>query len=550
MDTLNKVINLVKPKDWAISIDLSDAYLHVPLFPKHCQGRCYQWKTLCFGPTSAPRVFTKIVSVVAAILRAQSIRVAIYLDDWLVVNQNKQHLILDREKCLNLLVSLGFIINNQKSSLVPSQKITYLGGIFHLDLGIVTPTIERIEKLNLALEKLCSGHNQAKDCLHLLGTMASCIDLIPNARLYETNSTSPVKFLETSFSKLDVNIPFTQHLKSHLSWWKNGANTLKGRHFQQTKTNITITTDASKLGYRGFMGNQVFQGTWSSNQSKLHINWLELKAVYLTVNHFLSQIKNQAVLIRSDNTTVVQYINKQGGTKSPQLCYLTWDLWNLVIQNNIHLQAAHIAGKMNILADQLSRTKILTTEWSLNREIVQTLFGLWGHPLIDLFASIHNRQTQIFCSWMPHTEALAVDALTISWEKMYAYAYPPICLIPKILQYMRQFHCQIILIAPQWPRRHWYADLLQFLIAYPIRLPNLPNLLNQPKTKIYHPNPQVFNLTAWLLSTEVSKQKAFLNKLDHYSQHHGEKGLKRITVVNSKNTVAVVQGKLISIQQL
>jgi hypothetical protein len=416
----------------------------------------------------------------------------------------------------------------------------------------VTPTIERIEKLNLALETLCSGHNQATDFLHQLGIMASCIDLIPNARLY----MRPIQLHLLSFwkpvsQKLDVNIPFTQHLKSHLSWWKSGANTLKGRHFQQTKTNITIMTDASKLGYGGFMGNQVFQGTWSSNQSKLHINWLELKAVYLTVNHFLSQIKNQAVLIRSDNTTVVQYINTQGGTKSPQLCYLTWDLWNLVIQNNIHLQAAHIAGKMNILADQLSRTKILTIEWSLNREIVQTLFGLWGHPLIDLFASIHNRQTQIFCSWMPHTEALAVDALTISWEKMYAYAYPPICLIPRILQYMRQFHCQIILIAPQWPRRHWYADLLQFLIAYPIRLPNLPNLLNQPKTKNYHPNPQVFNLTAWLLSTEVSKQKAFLNKLDHYSQHHRAKGLKGITVVNSKNTVAgVLQGKLIPIQPL
>lgn len=137
--------------------------------------------------------------------------------------------------------------------------------------------------------------------------MASCIDLIPNARLY----MRPIQLHLLSFwkpvsQKFDVNIPFTQHLKSHLSWWKNGANTLKGRHFQQTKTNITITTDASKLGYGGFMGNQVFQGTWSSNQSKLHINWLELKAVYLTVNHFLSQIRNQAVLIRSDNTTVVQ----------------------------------------------------------------------------------------------------------------------------------------------------------------------------------------------------------------------------------------------------
>jgi hypothetical protein len=50
-----------------------------------------------------------------------------------------------------------------------------------------------------------------------------------------------------------------------------------------------------------------------------------------------------------------KYINKQGGTNSPQLCYQVWDLWNMAIQNNIQLKAAHIAGKLNILADQLSR---------------------------------------------------------------------------------------------------------------------------------------------------------------------------------------------------
>ena len=49
MDTLQKVINLAKPGDWAISTDLADAYLHIPIFPKHrrflrfCfQNRCYQ----------------------------------------------------------------------------------------------------------------------------------------------------------------------------------------------------------------------------------------------------------------------------------------------------------------------------------------------------------------------------------------------------------------------------------------------------------------------------------------------------------------------------
>lgn len=34
MDTLNKVLNVVKLMDWAISINLTDAYLHIPIFSK------------------------------------------------------------------------------------------------------------------------------------------------------------------------------------------------------------------------------------------------------------------------------------------------------------------------------------------------------------------------------------------------------------------------------------------------------------------------------------------------------------------------------------
>lgn len=560
MDTLTKVLNLVKIGDWAISLDLSDAYLHIPIFQKHrkflrfsVQNRCYQWKVLCFGPTSAPRVFTKMVSVVAAFLRTQNVRLVVYLDDWLVVNQSKNQLYQDRKKCLDLLNSLGFLINREKSSLVPTQNLIYLGGQFHLDKGLVCPTQERIDKLNMAILILSSGNAvSAFHFLQLLGIMASCIELIPNARLFmRPVQLHLLSFWRPSCQDLSIKIPVTPHLKSHLSWWKDSANTLRGQYFQLAQTSVTITTDASKTGYGGFMNNQIFQGEWSEMQSKKHINSLELEAVFLTLKHFLNQLKGQYVLIRSDNTTVVQYINKQGGTKSPTLCYQTWDLWNLAIQNNIRMKAAHITGKLNILADQLSRTKIQHTEWSLNKLVVQNLFQIWGTPLIDLFASIDNRQTEIFCSWIPHQKALALDALTISWERMYAYAYPPICLIPKVLQYMRQYQCQILLIAPQWPRRHWYPELLQLLIAVPIRIPVIPELLCQPKTRIYHPNPQVFKLTAWLLSTNGLQQKAFLKGLESYSPPHGEKVLKKITAQNSEGSIAgVVQGKLIPIKYL
>ncbi|VDI09965.1 Hypothetical predicted protein [Mytilus galloprovincialis] len=402
MDTMPKVINLVKPNDWAISLDLSDAYFHVPIFQGHrqymrfcVQNQCYQWKAMCFGPTCAPRIFTKIVSVVAAYLRAQNVRMVVYLDDWMIINQDKIQLLKDREKCLNLIVSLGFIINREKSSLIPSQSVTYLGGVFHLQKGIVVPTLERIQKLQMLIQNMQNGKTIAFNFLRILGVMASCIELIPNARLH----MRPIQLHLLSFwnpicKDMTLEIPFTQHLKFHLLWWTNSVNTLKGRSLVSPISIVTVTTDASKSGFGGYVGNQIFQGEWSPQQKEWHINCLEMKAVYLTMKHFISLLTNKCVLIRSDNTSVVQYINRQGGTKSTSLCLLTWELWQMAIQNKIVLKAAHIMGKKNVLADQLSRVKIRQTEWTLNKTIVNQIFHLWGSPMIDLFASWENRQTE------------------------------------------------------------------------------------------------------------------------------------------------------------
>ncbi|CAC5397867.1 unnamed protein product [Mytilus coruscus] len=105
---------------------------------------------------------------------------------------------------------------------------------------------------------------------------------------------------------------------------------------------------------------------------------------------FMKILKGKCVLIRSDNTSIVQYINRQGGTKSPNLCFLTWELWQIAIQNNIVLKAAHIMDKKNVLADHLCREKVCLTEWSLNKSIVQQLFSDIGNP-IDRFVCIMGK---------------------------------------------------------------------------------------------------------------------------------------------------------------
>ena len=62
---------------------------------------------------------------------------------------------------------------------------------------------------------------------------------------------------------------------------------------------------------------------------------------------------------------------------------------------------------------------------------MNSLFALWGQPMIDLFATQENKKAMLFCSWIPSQHAFALDALSVAWENMYAYTFPPIQLIHK-----------------------------------------------------------------------------------------------------------------------
>ena len=62
------------------------------------------------------------------------------------------------------------------------------------------------------------------------------------------------------------------------------------------------------------------KGLWSDREKRLHINVLELKAVSLALQRFKDQCQNQTVLVATANSTVVAYINKQGGAQSAEMC--------------------------------------------------------------------------------------------------------------------------------------------------------------------------------------------------------------------------------------
>jgi len=122
------------------TLDLEDAYLLVPIFEDHRKFLRFQWRSktfeftaLPFGLSTAPYIFTKILRPVITYLRKKGYQSVIYLDDFLLLGSSSEECRANVNASVNLLHSLGFVVNCAKSHLEPSTKCKYLGFIFYSD---------------------------------------------------------------------------------------------------------------------------------------------------------------------------------------------------------------------------------------------------------------------------------------------------------------------------------------------------------------------------------------------------------------------------------
>ncbi len=81
-------------------------------------------------------------------------------------------------------------------------------------------------------------------------------------------------------------------------------------------------TDATLTGWGAVCQGRPAHGTWTEEQRGWHINRLELLAFFLALHNFSRLLNGRHVLVRMDNTTVVLYLNHQGGLSSRPLCRL------------------------------------------------------------------------------------------------------------------------------------------------------------------------------------------------------------------------------------
>jgi hypothetical protein len=409
MESAQTVRSVLTKGQWAISVDLQDAYFHVPIRPSmrkylrfQFEGSTWQFTSLPFGISVAPWAFTRVMSVLAAYLHRKGMFIHMYIDDWLLRGYSRDHLVEQVPALLDLMRRLGLRINLKKSVLTPTQNLVFLGYRYNLATGMVYPTQEAVDKLVQKVKALrCKSSAPAIQWLSLIGVIGSIDSLIPLGRIYlrpiQMWLLSHWKWNDRDPNIMQRHVPVPYQLIGILNWWVNHQRWNLGVFLRHFRAEYHLFTDASINGWGSHLGSLTANGTWSQSEAKLHINVLETRAILRALKSFQPVLQGKSVLVSTDNSTTLSYINKQGGTKSFQMLEATSELLIWCHTNAILLQANHIKGSLNVMADQLSRShQVIETEWSLHPTVANLIWEEFFVPQIDLFATRFNNKLTKF----------------------------------------------------------------------------------------------------------------------------------------------------------
>ncbi len=523
METAEMVREHVKEGEYMVSLDLKDAYRHIMIHPAYrkylrfvYKGVIYQYRSLPMGISTAPRVFNRVVKWIKGYFQRRGTKVHQYLDDWLLHAGSRQLVHLQAQQVMEVTQKLGFVINLEKSELEPTQDCVHLAYRFRLDHGLVMPTEERWKKIQGKILHMITAETvTAREWQSVLGLLTATEKVVHLGMLHVRDIQKAMLDQWSPFRGDPVEqLIVTDKAKEQLRWWRNRDNVMAGVPLQAFQPTCQIFTDASLIGWGGHLEDMCIKGRWSDQEKTYHINVLELIAVHRVLEGFVHQLQGQTIMVATDNATTVAYIRNQGGTRSASMLGVTQILYQWLEKHRIHIRCRHVPGRLNIIADGLSReTQVANTEWSIHPEVLKTLWQVWDKPLVDMFATKDNCKMSLYVSPIPDSQAVGVDALAMDWKGQHMYMYPPTAILAKVLEKMLSQECSAVLIAPAWSQQRWYPSLLEMLMDHPVKLPEWPTLLKQPKTAIFHPRPEILHLHAWPLSSRATQIEAFQRRL-------------------------------------
>uniref|UniRef100_A0A146LQD6 Pol polyprotein n=1 Tax=Lygus hesperus TaxID=30085 RepID=A0A146LQD6_LYGHE len=385
-------------------VDISDAYYAVNVRREHRKylrfmvgNDIFQFKCLPFGLSSAPYTFVKLMKPILAHLRSQGVTLANYLDDFVILGHSSDVCETHANKLIELLTSLGFIINVDKCCLKASTSFTFLGFLFDSERMLITLPPEKAKRTKHLIDFFINNRScSIRDFAKLIGNLVSLCPASPYGWIHiKRAEKEKSRMLHTHDMNYDAEMYISDYVLPDLNWWSSHVNNLADT-LRRDSFSLSFDSDSSLTGWGAVSGDEVISGWWSEEEQLLHINILELKAIFVGLQHFASNLSHCNVIVRADNSTAIACVNRQGTVRSESLLTISRQLWEWCESRNIFIRATYIPSKENFRADEASRRSPEGAEWSLHPTHFLSIIKYFGVPSIDLFASAASAKCPVY----------------------------------------------------------------------------------------------------------------------------------------------------------
>jgi len=336
-------------------------------------------------------------------------------------------------------------------------------------------------------------------------------------------------------------------MKLDRRWWLDSSSRHNGRPLQITQWDLTIKSDAPKTGWGASCQGVNSRGPLTA-QEKIHINYLELLAVFLTVKSFTSNGKEISILPCLDNVTAITFLNRYPFTPTLQISSRGLEL----VPRKEHDHTCRASPRSR---ERTSRLGILTQDGLLQLEAQPGDIPAVGKPTGPLL-----NQHGCFQNECPTSAVLLLETGPSSLDSRRSFNLmeeplpihvPSICPHTTLHGQVQRGENYSNLDSPSVAQSDLIPSVGQELIDLQILLPSTQDIVtnledqNHPMAMEGH-----IPLAAWPVSGNPAMQKDFRQLLASSGSHCKCRLSPHIPIPRDSGIAGVLSGALIHFQPL
>lgn len=452
------------------------------------EGHFYVSNVIPFGWKSSAYIYHSTGLMASHFFRSLGIPCLLYIDDRhtgeIVVGKDSPAYAnlskpLERGKarassaafvvCLTL-TSLGYFIGLKKSTLLPSQRVVYLGlEVDSTAQAFKLPEDKRLKFVALTDTILSSKQVDIKTLQRFAGKCISFALAVPGARLFINEVHSAISKGARSCRPVRIEGRLRDEIAhwTFLRNWQGSMPWLQEKHVQ-----FKLSTDASNFAWGGVLDTPgqplVIRDYWPHEHLRMHINIKETLALVNVIDSFHDKIQGCWVDVYTDSQVLLSAWNRQG-SKSPELSDALKRLFWTCVKWNTFVNLSYVPSERNV-ADQPSRTLALQDSM-LAEDPWSEIEKRFGPHSADLMALPSNGRRDLkgnplpFVSPYPTPGCSGVNIFAQSPQTrpdlfVKPYVFPPIALLAQVFKFLQRFGVAFTMCVPDvQPRRCWWPSI-------------------------------------------------------------------------------------------